>query len=98
MLSKCANPGCSEQFRYLHQGRLFQLAPTPAVASSNVPFDVVHERFWLCDRCAKSMSLVWDGNQAKIVKLPAAPNPTFRTGNLDNPLKRRAAHAGRQSR
>lgn len=31
MLSKCANPECSESFRYLHEGRIFHLAPTPEV-------------------------------------------------------------------
>jgi len=25
MLSKCANPGCSQPFRYLGEGRLFQV-------------------------------------------------------------------------
>jgi len=25
MLSKCANPGCSASFLYLHQGKLFRL-------------------------------------------------------------------------
>jgi hypothetical protein len=34
MLSKCANPACSANFRYLHEGRLFHVeiglaAPDP---------------------------------------------------------------------
>src|ERR1700752_692239 len=29
MLSKCANPECSEILRYLHQGKIFCLSPTP---------------------------------------------------------------------
>lgn len=98
MLSKCANPGCSEQFRYLHEGKLFQLAATPAIASSGVPFEVLQERFWLCDRCSKSLSLVWDGNRARIVKLPAAPDSTLPTENMDGPLTKPAAHAGRPHR
>ncbi len=98
MLSKCANPECSRQFLYLHQGKLFQLAPTPEVDSSEATFDVLHERFWLCDLCSKSMSLVWDRNQARIVKLPAAPDSSLPSNNTEGLAKKQAAHAGRQSR
>jgi hypothetical protein len=35
MLSKCANPGCSETFRYLCQGKIFCLSPTPEVETSS---------------------------------------------------------------
>lgn len=71
MLSKCANPECSEQFRYLHQGRLFCLTPTPEVqAASYGALELLYERFWLCDRCSKVMKVVWNGVQAKVVSLP----------------------------
>jgi hypothetical protein len=32
MLSKCANPACSTTFRYLHEGRLYLIDPTEALA------------------------------------------------------------------
>ena len=75
MLSKCANPECSEQFRYLHQGRLFCLAPTPEVAAtSQGSLELLYERFWLCDRCCKEMKVTWDGLRAKVVRLPTKPS------------------------
>jgi len=46
MLSKCANPECSEILRYLHQGKLFCLAPTPEVQSvTGKPHPAFEERF-----------------------------------------------------
>ena len=71
MLSKCANPECSEVFRYLHQGKIFHLSPTPEVqAAAEVLSPLMCERFWLCDKCSKVMTLVWGGTQAKLVSLP----------------------------
>jgi hypothetical protein len=69
MLSKCANPVCSVTFRYLHEGRIFQLVPGPAVewaAAEKGPLRV--ERFWLCDACSKEMNVIWDGARAKVVR------------------------------
>jgi len=71
MLSKCANPECSEVFRYLHQGKLFHLSPTPQVqAATEVLSPLLVERFWLCDKCSKQMTVVWGGTHAKLVSLP----------------------------
>jgi hypothetical protein len=70
MLSKCANPDCSEEFRYLHQGKIFFLSPTPEVeAVVGDSLNILLERFWLCDRCCREMTMVWDGTQAKVVPL-----------------------------
>jgi len=65
MLSKCANPGCSASFLYLHQGKLFRLetsgngddtrgevADPPGKHSSRRL-----EYFWLCDECASLMTV-----------------------------------------
>ena len=71
MLSKCANPKCSETLRYLHKGKIFCLAPTPEVQSATgMPNSVLEERFWLCERCSKEITLVWGGTQVKLVHLP----------------------------
>jgi len=71
MLSKCANPDCFEVFRYLHQGKIFHLSPTLyPQATTAAPNASRHERFWLCARCSKQMTLTWDGNQTKLVRLP----------------------------
>jgi len=80
MLSKCANPACSATFQYLHQGKIFHLCPSPAVemaAAAEGLFLV--ERFWLCDDCAKEMTVIWDGARAKIVRLPPKPTPASKT-------------------
>lgn len=70
MLSKCANPECSEILRCLHQGKIFCLAPTPEVESlTGEMHPVLQERFWLCDRCSKEMTLVWGGTQVELVPL-----------------------------
>jgi hypothetical protein len=70
MLSKCANPACSQVFRYLRQGKIFHLSLTPAMqASTKALKPSLHERFWLCNECAKEMTLVWGGAEAKVVPL-----------------------------
>ncbi len=100
MLSKCANPKCSEQFRYLHQGKLFHLSPTPDLqALDNDSYDFLYERFWLCDQCSRIMTLVWNGSEAKIVRLPTPPE-TVRPDvpeqiGEERPPEKLAASAGR---
>jgi hypothetical protein len=88
MLSRCANPECSERFRYLHQGKLFCRIPTPEVAASGYgSLEFLYERFWLCDRCSKEMKVTWDGMRAKVVHLtdgnpalPPSPGTEARSG------------------
>lgn len=102
MLSKCANPDCSEQFRYLHQGKIFHLTPTPELeVLSEDSYEFLYERFWLCDQCSKKMTLVWDGTQAKIVSLPTPLIPNSEVPG--EPLQqyrpgKHAASAGRGKR
>jgi hypothetical protein len=107
MVSKCANPECSETFKYLHQGKIFRLCPTPeaeVVAGTLDPS--LYERFWLCDKCSKEMKLIWDGTQIRFTALPRekiqAEAPPLRTDS-DQKLRRRrprvrAASAGREDR
>lgn len=71
MLAKCANPECFEVFRFLHQGKVFCLSPTPDLQKvSGTRNPSLFERFWLCDGCSKEMTLVWGGAQVKLVRLP----------------------------
>jgi hypothetical protein len=65
MLSSCANPSCSEEFRYLHQGKLFILthARNEKIISKRLDFagHVDHLHYaWLCDRCAPTFEVVLD--------------------------------------
>jgi hypothetical protein len=74
MLSKCANPKCSEIFRYLHKGKIFSLAPTPEVQAVAGMLPALEERFWLCERCSKEMTFVWNGARVRLVALPKKRN------------------------
>jgi hypothetical protein len=63
----------------------------------------LHERFWLCARCSKEMTLVWGGTQAKVVPLPPRvvvmpPAPATKREVGGRPSKGRAASAGREDR
>jgi hypothetical protein len=104
MLSKCANPECSEILRYLHQGKIFCLAPTPEVeAVTGDQHPVWQERFWLCDKCSKKMTVVWGGTEIKLVPLPVleAGLPAARNDERRWRRKRpqaRAAYAKREDR
>lgn len=104
MLSKCANPECSEIFRYLHAGKIFYLAPTPDIQiAMGMQHPALHERFWLCDRCSKEMTVVWGGTQARVVRVPAKVVPfppalAKKTKVGGRRSRARAASAGREDR
>jgi hypothetical protein len=58
VLSKCANPACLARFRYLHEGRIFNIETGTASAESDrSPLHKI-EHFWLCERCAQVFELV----------------------------------------
>ena len=61
MVSRCANPSCETQFKYLHEGRLFQFAS----GGTQIGISKNHLNFvfwWLCPRCCSSMTLVQNGS------------------------------------
>ncbi len=84
MLSKCANPACSAPFRYLHEGRIFTaLFDTRAGVRAADGFEDSPrrvERYWLCDTCAHTMTLVLSGGRVVLrpVALPAMPSSAAR--------------------
>ena len=64
MVSKCANPACAASFRYFHKGQLFRLEILPA---SNPTDDNGMKKsvrrlefYWLCDECARKMTLAFE--------------------------------------
>ena len=76
MLSKCANPDCSEPFLYLHRGKLFRWerrAPAaniePRAFEKKSPLSI--EYFWLCDTCATQLTLV--RTEKGVTVTPVAP-------------------------
>ncbi len=72
MLSKCANPACSAAFRFLHEGRIFSLVRRPGEGPGSEPGppNGQPERYWLCDRCAQAMTLVWSQGAVVLKALP----------------------------
>jgi hypothetical protein len=70
VLSKCANPGCREEFRSLRKGRLFfaepTTAPTTGVRSAMRKRDKL-ECFSLCDTCCKLMTVSVDSNHHVVI-------------------------------
>jgi len=82
MISKCANPNCGAPFRYLREGKLFQLytgsdpgldpvpAGGPSGEKSSRPMGM--EYYWLCGRCAATLRLEFEKkNGTAIVRLVA---------------------------
>ena len=68
MLTTCANPNCREAFRYLRDGRLFRLQTEVKGSSSEISDP---EYFWLCARCAETMSLrLAEDRQVVVVSAP----------------------------
>jgi hypothetical protein len=66
MVSKCANPGCSSVFLYLHAGKIFRMEaetsnPVPASFGTDAEMQKPARRvefFWLCNECASKTTLV----------------------------------------
>ena len=95
MISKCANPNCGAPFRYLREGKLFQLytGPEPQSASgSNQNIARQMEYFWLCGRCAATMRLEFEKKDgAAIVRLAARSNGdgSMPAGSSSEPIQPR---------
>ena len=72
MLAKCANPTCSAPFRYLHEGKLFRLnlGAGPPSPGERQPHNVQY--FWLCERCARAMTLEMHAGKVSVRPLHPA--------------------------
>jgi hypothetical protein len=78
VLQKCANPTCYAQFRYLHQGKLFEVE----IQYRNGPSDDAPDKLgngkghvewcWLCDQCTARVSLRFDSGQGLVIVRPLA--------------------------
>ena len=69
MLSKCANPACSTPFRYLRDGKLFEIE-TKSPAGENETGTKKHSRrvefYWLCGECSSELTVVQDQSKGVI--------------------------------
>jgi len=63
MLSKCANPTCSNTFRYFREGKLF-LIDSEAKSSKSRSL----QYFWLCPTCCRNMTIQMDHGHAVAVR------------------------------
>lgn len=59
MLSKCANPACLARFRYLREGKIFNIEIKAPGDAEVARFKDKIEHFWLCESCARVMKVVW---------------------------------------
>ena len=66
MVTKCANPSCGAVFRYLRGGRLFLIEVPIRMQAAVTSFPETgfgksqfhsNEYFWLCQECAKNMTI-----------------------------------------
>lgn len=83
MTAHCVNPSCGAQLHSFAEGRLFQFEivsiSVSATDETTAPFDEQPKsqtaQYWLCGRCAASMSLVLEPvSGLKIVPLSETPN------------------------
>ena len=67
MLSKCANPTCLARFRYLNEGKIFniEIGSTREASRSNTRI----EHFWLCPSCARVLKVVRQNGAVAILPL-----------------------------
>ena len=97
MVSKCANPECSAKFLYLHQGKIYLLTPPRELENmSEHEWGLLEERFWLCDRCCKTLKVVWGGKQPELVPLvevATPPPPASDDPRGEEDLEKRAVSA-----
>ena len=60
MLSKCANPDCSNTLHYLREGKVFKIDSDDKVTTiGGKPVRRV-EHFWLCGPCSQALTLTYD--------------------------------------
>ena len=65
MLAKCANPICGAHFRYLRQGRIYNV-PVYGPDDNSCTWPRRMEHFWLCSNCCTTMTLLWRNGEASV--------------------------------
>jgi len=71
MLSKCANPACSTPFRYLRDGKLFEIDSTRQTEAKVEDKKTMRkvEFFWLCGDCSTELTVI-DDHQKGVIIVP----------------------------
>jgi len=52
MVSRCANPDCGRELRYLRDGRIYLFSLPAQTGGKRL------EHFWLCGECSRNMILI----------------------------------------
>ena len=77
MLHKCANSSCSNRFRRLSEGKLFQMEserfPIASDGCRSTRARRRVEHFWLCPECADYWTLAFEKGRGMIV-VPRVPD------------------------
>lgn len=67
MVSQCANPGCTEKFRYLGEGKLFLANPASGLQMTQQ--QLFEQCYWLCKECSKHFRVGFEQGLPKLVPL-----------------------------
>jgi len=76
VLTKCLNPACDARFRYLNQGRIFNIEIPFAKTNGERSFAKA-ECFWLCENCSLTMKVIVD--KGTITTVPLEPADIMRS-------------------
>jgi hypothetical protein len=75
MIEKCANPGCPQIFRHLHEGKLFAIESHHAQPTVALQTDAEYSGgghhfhyFWLCPSCCHTMTIRLERGQVVVVQ------------------------------
>lgn len=74
MLQKCANPICDTRFKYLDQGKLFEVETQYRDSSAGETGRALRngkehtELYWLCEHCAAQVVLRVDRSQGLVME------------------------------
>lgn len=71
MLSKCANPSCSNEFRYFGEGKVFEIRSERISVTAHKSYEAAAykghdknrkrvEHFWLCAECYAKFTIATD--------------------------------------
>jgi len=81
MVSKCANQACAATFRYWHEGKILLVEVGPAPPEKLDIYALRRlERFWLCDDCSKTMTIVSHPSGVLVVPLEDQSKPKKGSG------------------
>lgn len=71
MVSRCANPKCSTEFKYFREGRLYEFTAGCDGSwrtLSEAPGKVARrELFWLCQHCAQFYTMICEDGELRVV-------------------------------